>query len=436
MPGVNAVAPRVQGGLLDTVLKGVQVARDVYGIKNDMAKNDAMEQATAQNKQNFEDEQAGNFTPKEVVGLGKNYNFVDEKTPNALRIGRRSGNGPDDVEDAYILPKKEGSPLVSTVNDALVNGKHGTATYDLNTGGLMNFVETQKPAKDVTPKYSQTALDNGNIGAFDATTGKVADTGVKAGAKPGANSGADAKADKVTQTRFDNLTNYLAGGRSSPQDIKQESNKLRTAAHGLSLMNGGNLDELNKMTPVEMNELSGVLAAQVAQGSPAQATLQHMTPETAPKALAEAFQYITGKPADANQGEFAQLFGKMLDRQVQTSQNILADKFNVGVANALDLMDKDPDKFNRIMKASGITLDESGNVASYEPSFLSKARSGKKLSPEEKGGSGIAVAGTQPVAAPPHAQDAAAIKWANDKRLSKNPDEAAMAQGILRANGL
>lgn len=396
MPGVNSVAPRVQGGLLDTVLKGVQVARDVYGIKHEMAATDAAEQDAANKQTSFNDEQAGNFTPKETVALGKDYNFVTEGTPNAQRIGRK---GPDGVEDAFILPKKQGLPQSQTVFDALVDGKHGTATYafDPETGApkLINFVETakpDKPAKEPTPHYTTLADSTGKLWKTNTLTGDVTPVEGTDDSKFGKGGGGGT--DKKTTTRFDNLTNYLTGGRSAPQDIKQESTKLRTAAHGLSLLNGGNLDELNKMTPIEMQELAGVLAGQVAQGSPAQATLQHMTPDTAAKSLSEAFQYLTGKPADANQGEFAQLFGKMLDRQVQTSQNILADKFNAGIANALDLRDEDPAKFDRIMKASGITLDKDGNVLAYNPSFLGKAKGGKQPATENKGGASMAIGAT------------------------------------------
>ncbi len=368
MPGVNSVAPRVQGGLLDTVLKGVQVARDVYGIKHEMAATDAQEQAAAQSKQNFEDEQAGNFTPKEVVGLGKNYNFVDEGTPNAQRIGRK---GPDGVEDAYILPRKEGSPLVSTVNDAMVGGKHGTASYDLNTGGLLHFVETSKPTKDVTPKYSPTVLDNGNLGAFDQTTGKVVDTGQAAGAKPKAGAllaGDDAPPDPkaVAKEREGLKKTFIDSGQRSNVGVLK--NKILTAGSLQTLIDA---HPDGQMTPQFQTEIAMGLSKMIMGSAPTEGTIEKMDAQTRGTFIANMMQKITNEPVDANNPKFIAQFADVMAQARYAAPN---------------LFKADQDGFYGIMGAKKADFDTSGGNFVYTP----KANKEPKADGEKESGTALA----------------------------------------------
>lgn len=83
--------------------------------------------------------------------------------------------------------------------------------------------------------------------------------------------------DARTDKDFTALTDHLKG--SVRDSIGQEKSKLRNATHAMALIpENGNLDNL---TPEQMKEVAGVLAAQVAgSGSPAESIVHDMTPKT------------------------------------------------------------------------------------------------------------------------------------------------------------
>ncbi len=201
------------------------------------------------------------------------------------------------------------------------------------------------------------------------------------------------KADKQTDKDFDLLQSSLLGAaRQGGASLQDEKNKLRVATHGKALLEGGNFDA---MSPIVVQELGGIMAAQVQRGNPAQATLAHMTPETMQGDLAKAYQYITGKPAPANQGDFIKLFSDMLDRQTGTSADIIAGELGPVIANKKHLQKKDKIRYDDMLREAGVETDEKGNVLAYVPPYMKR----KKDAPAPPPPGPAAVPG-QAVAAP------------------------------------
>ncbi len=150
MPGVNPVAPRVQGGLLSQVLQGVQIARDIYGIKTDMVKNDAAEadteltqQKTDQGATDFEQKQAGIQPASEKI---KAYQFgvpATAETPGAVKLQFQGDDSP-----LYMVARGEKTPLEKIANyKDPGTGAVGTGMFD-SKGNLQGFVPQVAPAKE------------------------------------------------------------------------------------------------------------------------------------------------------------------------------------------------------------------------------------------------------------------------------------------------
>lgn len=115
---VQAVDP------LDTIMKGLQVAGTVYGIKDAMDKNALLKQQTSleaaktekANRQ-LELENQGYLSPKEQLDKADKYTISDQESPNAVHAKIRAKDG--SLQDVYYTPKpKEVDPLIAELRKA------------------------------------------------------------------------------------------------------------------------------------------------------------------------------------------------------------------------------------------------------------------------------------------------------------------------------
>lgn len=194
------------------------------------------------------------------------------------------------------------------------------------------------------------------------------------------------KDENDTNKEFERLNDHIRG--SVRDSIGDEKKKLRNATHALQII-GGEID-LNHLNSIQVKEIAGALAAQVSQGSPAMRTLEEMTPSTAAGDLAKVYSYISGKPAPAEQGDFVKMFREMVERQRDTSREIIAGELGPVVSTYGHLRKKDKKKFDQIMASAGVSLDDDNNLMAYEPKYAPPA--GKHDEPGE-GGAGTALAG-------------------------------------------
>lgn len=231
----------------------------------------------------------------------------------------------------------------------------------------------------------------------------------------------DAKNYKDVNARFDKLNDKIRG--SVRDSLGDEKKKLRAATHAMAMIGPADPNHLNS---IQMQELGGALATQVAPGSPSENIIKNMTPETAPGDLAKVYQYISGKPEPSNQGEFVNFFKDMLTRQANTSMDIIRGEIGPTIANFSDLKDQDEDKFNNILSQAGIQVDDRGQMVAYQPEYV-KSRMGS-LSPQSpSAGSGAAMAAPAPQGA---STDPKIVDYAKTHQLTYD-----QADKILKGRG-
>lgn len=305
MPGVVTVQDHV-GGALDQVLKGVAIARDIYGIKTAHDKAQIDQQQADQNQQKFEDEQAGVQPQSEKINALRYGKQVSEDTPGAIKMQFRGDDSP-----LYMLATK-GSPTQQTVSDAMVGGKHGTAMYafDPETGEpkMVNFVETAKPAKDPTPHYAvQPGLtgDDGTPLVVNTLTGKAQplDTGGAAITNIKDKASEEKKADQAEKI-YTELGKAVENPRGN-KAVQQANVNLLSADNALSLANKykGNFDQ---MPAGDYNLFVGELSKISSGGVPSQHTQEGIAASTLASKWAELRQKVGGNPTPADLGGFIQ----------------------------------------------------------------------------------------------------------------------------------
>lgn len=93
---------------LDTILKGLNIASGVYGLKDAYDKSKLLEQ---EKKASQFKEDEGILSKKEFLDAGKSYDIVAPKTPNSLKFKVSTGAGDSGemgYEDVWLSPRKKG----------------------------------------------------------------------------------------------------------------------------------------------------------------------------------------------------------------------------------------------------------------------------------------------------------------------------------------
>lgn len=232
--------------------------------------------------------------------------------------------------------------------------------------------------------------------------------------------------DKALNADFDSLTNGIQG--SIKNSIGGEKTKLRNTTHAMAILDhyGNNLDNL---TPEQVQEVGSAMAATLSQGHPAEALVHSMTPKSVGSDLSKALEYITGAPQSAGLGKQMLLYKQMLQRQADTSKDIIAGELGPIVANKAHLLKKDPERFNNIMREAGVAVDpRTTTITAYAPKYSP----GRGDGPAKKGDGATAYAseGKAPPNAALHPQANAALDWAK-----ANPQDP-RARAILDRLGI
>ncbi len=364
-----------------------------------------------------------------ALGIGVNFTTIQKHMAEKQNL---------DDERAGIISQKQVLESQKSGLEQVPAGTEGASVYKVNRGDEAPPVKMSLRAPAKAPKEAGTRAVTKRNADGSETTEIVADVvgGKYTGSAPKKDTTArdiarDDRTARDINGRFDELTKNLSSVRST---IGQEKTKLRVATHALNLIEGA---DLNKLTPIQVKEIAGAMAAQVSQGSPAQRTLEEMTPQTAANDLAKVYQYISGEPAPANQGEFAGMFKGMIERQMQTSRDIIQGEVGPLIANSSDLADHDPKRWGKILKAAGITADHDGVVTAYEPSYARSTQHDN--TPRGESGTAIAApSGGKPAlpSAEVHPQAEAAKAKALKLQNSENPEERAAAVEVLRRLGV
>lgn len=92
---------------LDTISRGLQIASQVYGIKDAMDKNELL-------KQKASEESQGLLSQEKLLQYGKDYNFSSEQKPGSLAFKVKGDGG--GLNSIFATPKpKEVDPLVEAI---------------------------------------------------------------------------------------------------------------------------------------------------------------------------------------------------------------------------------------------------------------------------------------------------------------------------------
>ncbi len=377
MPGVNM--PGQRAGLLDQVLKGVAIARDVYGIKHDMAATDAQNQAAGQSQAKFEDEQAGIVSPKDRLEWGRNYAPAKEGEDGAMPLKYRDENG--SVLTTYVKSKDVRQPLPFHVDNAVMNGKHGTAAYDQtqmdpndSSKGLLGFVQTDKPKNPPNSHFMPvTDPTTGKTSLLDTATGAITDPvgsfGKTAGIGP---DGIDKKAisheaDKLYDT-------FIKGGaRSEVGNLKAKID----IAENLKAIVDAHPD--GDLPPPLQTELAIGMARMVGGAVPTEAEISKMDPQTKGSFIASMMQKFTNEPYGANNPGFVNLFAQTIDREKGIAHDQIGRTVQQAISFAPNLYKSDPKRFHGMVgvKQDDFQITPDGDVAYINKTIGRKGEAGK-----------------------------------------------------------
>ncbi len=318
MPGVNPVAPRVQGGLLDTVLKGVQVARDVYGIRADMAKTDQAEQATEQQKQNFEDEQAGIQPASQKPNMLRFGNVVDKDTPGAIPVQFKG----DDSPMYMAATRQQKSPLLAMpgVADPNGSGKFGTAFIDpsVPNSPLMNWHETLKQPQEKSDRLMtvQDTDENGN--PVTKVVPMVAGASYANGKAATAMDAASKKASDAEEKTYTEMVGKIATpGRN--RMVQQAQMNLLNVSNAQELIQ--QYPDLNQMPPQKVALLNAELAKISSGGVASEHGQDALAANTLSERFAKLKSQVGGEPTGAQVGAFIQQNAEYLQGLQKVSQD-------------------------------------------------------------------------------------------------------------------
>lgn len=191
---------------------------------------------------------------------------------------------------------------------------------------------------------------------------------------------------KGDDKRFDDFDKRIAG--TVRDAVGAEKVKLRSSTHAMGVLD--QYPDLNQVTNKQALEIAGAMAGTLTPGSPAEHTISQMTPESAQGDLAKALEYVTGKPQGAGLGAQLQLYKEMLQRQQGISADIIGNEIAPHVENYSDLRTKNKKKFDSILGAAGVSLDDDGHYKAYAPHYM--RNKAVPAAPAAPGGDGQALA--------------------------------------------
>lgn len=293
MPGVVVPNGPPHQGLLDTVMKGLAVAKDVYGIRSDQI-------AIA----NAEDAQAGVLPASQRAAYAAKYNISDAPVAGAQPVKFRTGEGDEGVSTAYLSPK---APVVKpvAVPNVVVGGKTGTAfidptktkqgeAVDLNdpNGPLISFVETAKAPKE--PKTREVTVTNPDGSQTISIVPDVAGSTYSSAPKPPKPADEEDKYAKVM-----GLFEPTRGNRA----LQQSSVAL------VNIQNAKNLiqpyaNNLDSMPQKQVGLLTSELEKIATGGAGSESGRQSIQAETFKSRLNDFMSSVNGEPQPAQLGAF------------------------------------------------------------------------------------------------------------------------------------
>ncbi len=141
---------------LTTLMKGLTIASQIYGIRSDMARLDQY----AEQKADKDRMAQGNFNKDELLKIGQNYQISPTKPEgDSIQISSADNPGSPLYASVYKQKVKPDYQKIDTVND---QGQKVTTLFDPVSGKTAGqFVSYEKPSADKFVKV-ETVDENGN----------------------------------------------------------------------------------------------------------------------------------------------------------------------------------------------------------------------------------------------------------------------------------
>jgi hypothetical protein len=411
---------------LDKVLEGLNIANSAMGIavnyehiNNYMKQNDALDQTAAGVLP------AKDRLDAQVHGMQP----VPEGTPGS-QLHKFSSDDPGGFsKQAFIMPQKAETPMGQFIKTAdPATGKPLMQWVDKGAGSVPAYEEPKTP-KEPVAHYTTLADSTGKLYKTNTLTGEVTpvDTGDAKFGKAGGG-GAD-KANSAQEKIYSDAYKEARTAKGEPG--VQQAMK--------ALVNVGNADRiiskyvtpdmtpeqqvaaLDKMTPQEASFLTAEIGKIASGGVAGEHTMNSMSAHTLDSGWAEFKQKISGTPKGAELGAFILNNKGYLDELRQANQDVVDQHVNSVFK----------ENENRFTPAQQDRWKQDTNFAR-----LFKTGKTEKPAAAVAGNTGTGTAQAAPASPPaPHPEDSAAVKWAGQNRLSKDPETAAKAIEILRLNG-
>jgi hypothetical protein len=152
MSGIAVPTMQKKDDALTTVMKGLQIAQSVYGIKTDMAKLDQYEQDQADKKSAAEDTAKGIVTPAQAAELQKTHDLSASPLTGSVKLMMRDDQGNESPLYATVRKRQEPAKTreVETVD---AKGRPVRSIVpDVAGASYPAYVKPEKAAEDKTPQ--------------------------------------------------------------------------------------------------------------------------------------------------------------------------------------------------------------------------------------------------------------------------------------------
>lgn len=244
---------------LTTIMKGLNVANQVYGLKTNMAQLDEYQKKADENDALKARREQNIYTKPELLELGTKYNISSTKPAGeSIEIKDESGS------PLHLSMLKQKSPLLEKI-PTMQNGKPGTLVKDFNSGQETFYESYQKPEggpkePKLTPVETIDANGNPIMQVVQLKEGQTF-------RKPGKVDAASEKNQKELDYRYVSLKNNAA----KLKDLVQENGTM-----ALTGPKGAEMDSIIYQMAVDYAKM--VDPASVAREGEVSAAQKYMLP--------------------------------------------------------------------------------------------------------------------------------------------------------------
>lgn len=172
--------------------------------------------------------------------------------------------------------------------------------------------------------------------------------------------------DKATK-RFDELSHKLN------EDVQSSRTTIGRASNGIYAADkiGSLLDQADaqggKVTQQQLAEVASALDSMVKGGQATVSGIEHMMPHTLEGKYGDVASFLSSSPKPQELKEYLDMMRDTVKREKAVSQKVIGDYKKKALSSYHDLEKTDPEKYNEIMQAHGLSGASSGSMQASTP---------------------------------------------------------------------